>query len=55
MGRLQNAASPNVSVENYGTSSYSPALYLLQWRTWIRDRGSDARVPDVVRKRHSKR
>ena len=38
VGRLQNAASPNVSVENYGTSSYSPALYLLQWRTRIRDR-----------------
>ena len=38
VGRLQNAASPNVSVENYGTSSYSPTLYLLQWRTRIRDR-----------------
>ena len=27
-----------MSVENYRTSSYSPALYLLQWRTRIRDR-----------------
>ncbi len=38
VGRLQDAASPNASVENYGTSSYSPALYLLQWRTRIRAR-----------------
>ena len=38
VGRLQDAAPPNASVENYGTSSYSPALYLLQWRTRIRDR-----------------
>ena len=38
VGRLQDAASPKASVENYGTSSYSPALYLLQWRTRIRAR-----------------
>ena len=37
VGRLQDAAPPNATVENYGTSSYSPALYLLQWRTRIRD------------------
>lgn len=31
-GRLQAAAPDDVRILNYGTSSYSPLLYLLQWR-----------------------
>ncbi len=34
-GRLQAAAPDDASILNYGTSSYSPLLYLLQWRHQI--------------------
>ena len=36
VGRLQAAAGPRTRVHNYGTSGYGPLLYLLQWRTQIR-------------------
>ena len=36
VGRLQTAANGHTPVQNYGTSSYGPALYLLQWRHQIR-------------------
>lgn len=31
-GRLQASAGDKARIHNYGVSSYSPALYLLQWR-----------------------
>lgn len=36
VGRLEAGAPDNIRTSNYGTSSYSPLLYLLQWRTQIR-------------------
>ena len=35
-GRMVRSARPGVCVWNYGVSSYSPAIYLLQWKTVIR-------------------
>ena len=37
VGRLEAAAPSGVSTRNYGTSSYGPLLYLLQWKTQIRN------------------
>ncbi len=35
-GILAKHARPEVEVKNYATSSYSPVLYLLQWKTQVR-------------------
>jgi len=36
VGRLNQSARPDVFVRNYGVSSYSPVLYLQQWRRQVR-------------------
>jgi hypothetical protein len=35
-GRLSATAGTRVSLKNFGTSSYSPIFYIVQWRYWVR-------------------